>query len=373
MDTRYKDEAYTQRLEKIEAVLHAWLPEHPDPAGTERQWMSQTFGCLERTLTQDVVQELTRPGWDLCSRGGKRWRPLLMSLVCEALGGGERALALSPLVELPHTASLIHDDIEDHADERRGEPAIHIRYGTDRAINSGSFLYFQALACMSAWDVPAERKSQVLTLWGTSMRRLHLGQAMDIGWHRDFSSLPSLEAYDRMCRLKTGSLARLAAVLGVLAAFSEDSPSEQEALLVKAWGKAGEQVGVGFQILDDVKNLTTGNPGKKRGDDVVEGKKSLPVLLYLCRHADHREWVSRCFAAARRGGSSAPEVEALIHALTAAGVLNEAAQQGRSLINAAREVFSRIPGTSQAQAGCGALLGGLLDFIGGSSFHDRDA
>ncbi|MDR2394282.1 MAG: polyprenyl synthetase family protein [Treponema sp.] len=372
MDKQYMDRAYIQRLEKIEAILQAWLPDHPDPAGPEHQWMTEAFGYLEGALTSELVKALTQPGWDLFNRGGKRWRPLLMTLVCEALGGGDRALPLTPLVEFPHTASLIHDDIEDNADERRREPAIHIRYGTDRAINTGAFLYFLALACISPWDVPAERKNQVVKLWGVSMRRLHLGQAMDIGWHRDFSSLPSLEAYDLMCRLKTGSLARLAAVLGVLAALPGDTVPGHEALLCNALGKAAENLGVGFQILDDVKNLTTGNPGKKRGDDVVEGKKSLPVLLYLYRHPDHQALVVRCFAAARQGGSRAPEVEELIEALTAAGVLIEAAEQGRSLIREAREVFSHIPGTGQVLGESGALLGGLLDFIGETSIQGQE-
>ncbi|MHB9291264.1 putative octaprenyl-diphosphate synthase [Hollandina sp. SP2] len=366
------DREYTQRLEKIEAVLQAWLPENPDPAGADRQWMSQTFGYLEGAFVPELVKALTQPGWDLFHRGGKRWRPLLMTLVCEALGGGDRALPLTPLLEFPHTASLIHDDIEDNTDKRRGEPAIHIRYGTDTAINTGAFLYFLALACISPWDAPAERKNQVFKFWDTAMRRLHLGQAMDIGWHRDFSSLPSLEAYDLMCRLKTGSLARLAAVLGVLAALPEDTLPEHEPFLFKTLGKAAENLGMGFQILDDVKNLTTGNPGKKRGDDVVEGKKSLPVLLYLYRHSDRQEWVTRCFSAARQGGSSAPEIEELISALTASGVLIEATARGRSLIREARAVFSHIPGAVQVSGGSAALLGGLLDFIGGTSFHNQE-
>jgi octaprenyl-diphosphate synthase len=273
-------------------------------------------------------------------------------------------LALTPLVEFPHTASLIHDDIEDNADQRRGEPAVHIRYGTDTAINSGAFLYFLALACIKPWDAPAELKNQAFAVWGDAMRRLHLGQAMDIHWHRDFSSLPSLEAYDRMCRLKTGSLARLAALIGVLAASPEGTSSPERASPGTVLGQAAENVGVGFQILDDVKNLTTGNPGKKRGDDVVEGKKSLPVLLYLSRHPDRRSWVSHCFSAARQGGSGVAEVEALIQALTESGDLSEAAARGRALITEAQTVFTHIPGATQSGEAV-ALLQGLLGFIQG--------
>jgi octaprenyl-diphosphate synthase len=97
---------------------------------------------------------------------------------------------------------------------------------------------------------------------------------------------------------------------------------------------------VGFQILDDVKNLTSGIPGKKRGDDVVEGKKSLPVLLYLHRYPEKREFAARCFAAARSAGTGAPEVEEFIGALAGAGVLEEARKRGLELIEGSRTCFS---------------------------------
>lgn len=291
-----------------------------------------------------------------------------MTLICESLGGEDRALPLTPLVEFPHNASLIHDDIEDNSDERRGEPAIHIRYGTDTAINGGAFLYFLPLSCINPWDAPPERKNKVFNAWGLCMRRLHLGQSMDIQWHRNFSSLPALEEYELMCRLKTGSLARLAATLGVIAA--EDTVGAKEAPLIETLGDGAEQLGMGFQILDDVKNLTTGNPGKKRGDDVVEGKKSLPVLLYLHRYPDKRDAVSRCFSAARTGGVGVPEVEELIGTLSHAGALEEAAARGQGYISEARRVFSRIPEwgfkhSSQTED----LLPSLLDFIGGDNLR----
>jgi octaprenyl-diphosphate synthase len=297
-----------------------------------------------------------------------------MTLICESLGGGEAALPLSPLVEFSHNASLIHDDIEDNSEERRGRPAVHILYGTDAAINGGCFLYFLPLICIEAWaeglpavpvpDVLAERKARIYALWGKYMRKLHLGQAMDIHWHRDFASLPGLEEYHTMCRLKTGCLARFAAVLGVnaAAAVSQGGVSgEAERDLAERLGEAAESFGVGFQILDDVKNLTTGIPGKKRGDDVVEGKKSLPILLYQRRRPERRDFVTRCFAAARAGGTGAPEVEALIAELEAAGVLEEAGERGRTLIKKAREEFAAAGFAQSGEAP--KLLAGLTDLL----------
>jgi octaprenyl-diphosphate synthase len=272
--------------------------------------------------------------------------------VCESAGGGEAALPLTPLAEFCHNASLIHDDIEDSSDERRGKPAVHLLHGIDASINSGCFLYFLPLACIEEWEkdlrekglgeaAAAAEKNRIFSLWGEHMRRLHLGQAMDIAWHRDFESLPSLDDYYTMCSLKTGCLARLAALLG--AAAAEAVPERNEAARIDAGllGKAAEDLGVGFQILDDVKNLTEGIPGKKRGDDVVEGKKSLPVLLDLHRRPDKRDFAGRCFSAARKGGVTVPEVMELINAMESEGVLEEGRRKGLFLIEESKKLFEK--------------------------------
>jgi octaprenyl-diphosphate synthase len=366
---------YSFRIEKIEAVLQSRLPEHPDSAWTGRVFPSAP------PVSPELVNALTEPGRDLINRGGKRWRPLLMTLVCESLGGGDAVLPLVPLVEFCHNASLIHDDIEDGSGERRGRPAVHLIYGLDTAVNGGSFLYFLAPHCIDSWAAPEELKSQVWPLWTAQMRQLHLGQAMDIRWHRDPLSLPGVDEYLAMTALKTGSLARLAACLGVLAAapalstaftspdiYDTDKEPHRFAEVIEEllsqFGGAAEKLGVGFQILDDVKNLDTGNPGKQRGDDVVEGKKSLPVLLYLHRKPERRDFVLRCFSAARAGGAGVPEVEELVQALKTEGALEEAASRGRGLIKEGSEYLGtvRVPGVSFHEHGR-RLLAGFTEFI----------
>lgn len=336
------DTQYTLRLDKIEAVLRRSLPETLSP-----QWIRDTFtppagrpSELPEMALPDpgLTSSLTTPAVDLLQRGGKRWRPLLMTLVCETLGGGDEALELTPLVEFPHNGSLIHDDIEDNSDERRGKPAIHVLYGVDTAINSGSFLYFLPLTCIDRWNAPEERKNRVYSLWARHLRRIHLGQGIDISWHRNFSTIPTTGEYETMCALKTGVLARMAAELGVYAAGNRVAldPAKEESTTA-ILGIAAEKLGVAFQILDDVKNLTTGNPGKKRGDDIVEGKKSLPILLFLQGQKDRNEFVKRCFSAARASGTGAKEVEELIGELDAAGVIEQAHKRGLQLIAEAKQ------------------------------------
>lgn len=305
-------------LEKIEAVLRDALPAEP--------------ACL------------AGPVRDMVTRGGKRWRPLLSLLVCEGLGGGEAALPLAPLVELSHTASLIHDDIEDNSPLRRGKPACHVLYGGDAAINVGGFLYFLSSACIDSWGAGPEDKAQVFSLWAGYMRRLHTGQAFDIYWHNDIPVVPSVDEYLRMCAMKTGCLAEFAAALACMSARMGGGagPADEggEAVL----RKAASDLGVGFQIMDDVKNLRGGVAGKKRGDDVVEGKKSLPLILFLEGKDDAAlRLVERTFKAARADGLDAPVVERLIAVMEEDGAIRRAEARGKALLNEAFAAFAAYP------------------------------
>jgi octaprenyl-diphosphate synthase len=334
------DSEYSIQIKKIEAELEKWLPGFNDTGirafqatSVDSVWAQEVFPENVKKIDNESLRVLLTPVKDMLSRGGKRWRPLLMTLVCESLGGGDAALSLTPLIEFSHNATLIHDDIEDDSEERRGKPAVHKIFGVDTAINSGSFLYFLALSCIEAYK--GENKALIYRLWGEYMRGLHLGQAMDISWHKKVSFVPTIDEYFVMCGLKTGSLARLAAETG---AYTAGACAETA---VK-FGDAAEKLGIGFQILDDVKNLTTGIPGKLRGDDVVEGKKSLPILLYLTRYPEKREMVYYCFHAARINGPAAPEVEELINTLHATGVLSESEEKAHAMLLEVRETFSSI-------------------------------
>jgi octaprenyl-diphosphate synthase len=335
---------YTQEIEKIEEILNDFLPSVPSS-----EWYNQIFPNLD--FNRFLAEPLLAPVRDLFKRGGKRWRPLLSHLVCRALGGGDAALPLLPLIEFTHNASLIHDDIEDNSDQRRGKPSVHLIYGSDTAINSGSFLYFFAPIVLENWKGEAEDKNRLWALWAKYLRFLHLGQAIDIAWHRDPSNIPTMDDYLIMCSLKTGCLSRFAAILGAEAAgiVLKNAPVDPKHInqeLSVFIGDAAQKLGVGFQILDDVKNLSTGVKGKKRGDDVVEGKKSLPVLLFLHSDKKHKAkraaFIKRCFTAAKEGGTDVPEVEEFIAALTEAGALEEAEKKGRALINEAGAAFSAL-------------------------------
>ncbi len=339
---------YTRRLEKIEAVLNSRLPHPVDPA-----WISESFASVPDSVRPAHVSPLLEPCLDLMSRGGKRWRPLLMVLACELAGGGDRAYSLTPLVEFPHTASLIHDDIEDGADERRGKPAIHLLWGEDTAINAASWLYFQSMAIIDSYPSSDSLKLVLYRTVSRELRRLHLGQAMDIHWHRAPALVPARAEYEAMVAMKTGTLSRLAGEVGMLAGGAEGEA-------VSDFGDIAARIGVGFQIVDDVRNLTTGNPGKKRGDDIVEGKKSLPVILHLERKPGDLTKLSSIFEAAKKGGIADPAVEEGIALLESSGAIEAASAHGIGLIEKSTSYFSEAWPDSPAAALIADLFASML-------------
>lgn len=322
---------YTQRLEKIEAVLDKNLPEMFSP-----EFIKSVFLDLPEAVCDTHFKPLVSPCRELLLLGGKRWRPLLMVLCAELFNDDGSVLSVYeavPLVEFIHTASLIHDDIEDCADMRRGNPSAYITHGLDTALNAGSWLYFSTYAVIERLPVCDDVKLVLYRIVSAELRRLHLGQAMDIAWHRNPATIPGRDEYEAMVRMKTGTLACLSAKIGCIMAGATESQADH-------LGKLAADIGVGFQVLDDVINVTSGNPGKKRGDDIVEGKKSLPVLMHLQIHPEDAAFIASCFEAARSGGINVPEVEQCITMITKSGAVAQAAEYSRCLIDSACETIS---------------------------------
>ena len=320
-------------LENIENALNKALPQ----SSTAEGWTPASFGSLPAGATSEYINKLIEPNRALVSLGGKRWRPLLLMLCYkmakeQAAGKGaspalseEETYSITPLVEFVHTASLIHDDIEDNADLRRGKPAAHITYGLDTALNAGSWLYFEAPVCINQLKAPDSLKLELYKTYTNELRRLHLGQAMDIFWHRNPDLFPPQEEYLAMVKSKTGTLASLAAKLGCIAGGLSAEEAEK-------FGSIAADIGIGFQIIDDVINLTSGNPGKKRGDDIVEGKKSLPVLIHASICPDDKAKIAEYMKTAAAKGIDSPAVEDCIALLKESGCIEKAAEQGRKLI-----------------------------------------
>lgn len=286
---------------------------------TESFLTKENFFLSPEMLTNVDFTEMIETVKYIIASGGKRWRALLTVLFHQAFYTTDDVPSaiyqLASAVEFIHTASLIHDDIEDASELRRGKKAAHIKYGVDTALNAGSWLYFHALRVLASIQFPEEKKYVVTILTETAIHNLHLGQALDISWHRSTDFFPTSEAYEKMIRLKTGTLAGLAGALGVLSSNGDVETAQTVC-------NAMHEFGIAFQVLDDVKNITSGILGKDRGDDIVEGKKSLPVIYFAEEHPDKIETLSKYFAAAKQEGIKSAAVEKAIQLLNAASCIS---------------------------------------------------
>lgn len=325
------------RLHAIELALYDIIPQ-----AVQGFWTETVAAGLRTPLPDRFIEKINAPALALLRRGGKRWRPLVLELVYEICGGKNPGIrTLSALVELPHNGSLIIDDIEDKAEERRGGPAIHLLYGTDMAINTGNFLYFLPTYVLDGDQWPEAMKARMLHYYLRTMRRLHFGQGLDIQWHNDHDFLPEVDSYLQMCRFKTGALSGLSAEIGAAAAGADKKT-------IEAFGEIWEDIGVGFQIMDDVQNLTTGNPGKRRGDDLIEGKKSLPVILHCAQGGTEKKALMDQFKLiAQTGNQVSDQVLAdTITLMESSGAIQQAAARAEELLSAAWQRMVALAGPS---------------------------
>lgn len=170
--------------EYIRGFLRSKIPFEIDHVWWSTQSAGITVSGVWREEWQHSVQNLVEPMYQLLLRGGKRWRPLSMMLTGLSFGLKlDDILVLASLVEIPHNASLIVDDIEDASPLRRGKPAMHVLYGEDNAINSANFAYFLPLTELDTLNIDPSVHVKLYQAWHLGMRRVHLGQALDITWH----------------------------------------------------------------------------------------------------------------------------------------------------------------------------------------------
>ena len=222
---------------------------------------------------------IAEPIWEILDRGGKRWRPALFLLICEALGKkADDYLDFAIIPEVIHNGTLIIDDIEDSSELRRGKPCTYRIYGVDIAVNAGNTMYYLPLLPLmeKRAKIPPETLRDLYEVYVQEMINLSMGQAMDIAWHRGIANADALgeDDYLQMCAYKTGTLARMAARLAAVLAGANSK-------LVEKLGRFAESIGVAFQMQDDVLDLTGKEFAQKKGglgQDITEGKRTLMVI-----------------------------------------------------------------------------------------------
>jgi geranylgeranyl pyrophosphate synthase len=220
-------------------------------------------GPMPASLSDELWQRsLLGPASEFLRRPGKQFRARLCSAAWCLAGGdaGGPPAELPAILELLHAGSLIVDDIEDGSRERRGEQALHVRYGVPLALNTGNWLYFVALDLVGRLPLPGEIRFSLYRAVSTTLLCCHQGQALDLAL--SVGHVPAQKLADVVAmttHLKTASLMELAATLGALAAGGVGS-------VVAALGRFGREFGIGLQMLDDLGGLGVARRHKGRED-----------------------------------------------------------------------------------------------------------
>jgi geranylgeranyl diphosphate synthase type II len=223
--------------------------------------------------------------------GGKRVRPQLAMIACQMFGGKEEEVLPAALaLEVFHNFTLLHDDVMDKADVRRGRATVHVKWNENTAILSGDQMLIEAYKLLAG--VPADKLSNVLQLFNKMATEICEGQQYDV----DFESQEqvAVEEYLKMIRLKTSVLLATALQIGGYIAGANEE--QQEALY-----QFGINVGLGFQIQDDILDVW-GDPetfGKAVGGDISCNKKTFVYLEAMRRLGDEaignelQQWYSQ--------------------------------------------------------------------------------
>ncbi|MDI6402337.1 polyprenyl synthetase family protein [Balneolaceae bacterium ANBcel3] len=249
------------------------------------------------------------------SLGGKRIRPSLVLLstgLCD--GEVESALDLAMGIEMLHNFTLIHDDIMDHADTRRGKECVHIKWDEPTAILAGDVLFTLAVQQITLFEPGSDAAQKALGTFLESVKKVCEGQALDMEF-QDKEQV-GLDAYLTMIRLKTAELMECSMALGALAARADEKN-------VKNSAAVGYHAGMAFQIQDDILDVI-GDPqktGKKVGGDIMEGKKTYLSVLATERADDTNRLILKDLSAQKDiGEEDVLRISRMYHSL---GVIDE--------------------------------------------------
>jgi geranylgeranyl pyrophosphate synthase len=296
-----------------------------------RERMAGTEAYLEQVTAESGIPLATHATATILA-GGKRLRPLLVMLAAESAAGptrgpdGEQILVRAAVaVELVHSATLVHDDLIDGAELRRGRPTVAAVAGRKAAIATGDLLFSRAFA-----ELARNRDPEQLRALSDASSALAAGELLQ---REDaYAAEVAVERYLERCRLKTAALFEAACRLGALVAV------EGTAELAAALGRFAERIGLAFQLLDDVLDVSgpAERTGKARGTDLLDGTVTLPLIL--ARQRD--EQIASLDLATLAGPA---EAEALCEQITATGALETARSLAFSVVAEAKAMLPAAP------------------------------
>ena len=287
-----------------------------------------------RTRLHSEVVLVSQVSEYIINSGGKRLRPALVLLSAGAMGyTGEQQYELAAVVEFIHTATLLHDDVVDESNLRRGRETANALFGNAASVLVGDFLYSRAFQMMVG--VGQMRVMEVLSDATNIIAEGEVLQLMNCN-NADISEAD----YLRVIHYKTAKLFEAAVRLGGIL-------GQADAVTEQALADYGMHLGTAFQLIDDVLDYSGDNEtiGKNVGDDLAEGKPTLP-LLYLLKHGT-AEQAALARYAIENGGSDV--FESVFAAVLSTGALDYARQQAQAEVDLAIGAISQLPDTAYKQ------------------------
>jgi octaprenyl-diphosphate synthase len=296
--------------------------------------MAAVDGEIRRRLQSDVVL-INQLAGHIINSGGKRLRPLLAVLTARAFGQSGPAVAqLAAIIEFIHTATLLHDDVVDGSDLRRGQSTANALFGNEASVLVGDFLYSRAFQMMVELD-----DLRIMDILAATTNTIAEGEVLQLMNCNDPDT--SEEQYMAVIRSKTAKLFEAATHLGALIAGVEKSVQTD-------LGRYGLNLGNAFQLIDDVLDYggTRDALGKNIGDDLAEGKPTLP-LIHAMRVGDaaQRDLIRN---AIENGDRDA--IDAILVAIESTGSITYTARQAELHAEHARQALSAVPESPHKQA-----------------------
>ncbi len=297
-----------------------------NPLDVLQEQMASDMDAVNVMILQNMQSEvplIPQLASYLIAAGGKRIRPLL-TLSCTALFDGDmkRAHALSAAVEFIHTATLLHDDVVDDSDERRGKKSANVVFGNEASVLVGDFLFSRAFQLMVS-----DGNLDILRILSNASAVIAEGEVMQLAAQNNIDT--TMTEYEAVIEGKTASLFAAACEVGPIIA---DQPKE----IVSAMRNYGLYLGMAFQVIDDVLDYNANREklGKAVGDDFREGKMTAPVIFAIQKaDATEREFWQRTLGDKNQNDADLATAQQLIkkHNTLAQGIEMAQTYGGRAI------------------------------------------
>ena len=293
---------------------------------------------ISNILTSRNPESLYEASRYLISAGGKRLRPYLTVKACEAVGGlAKYAIPFAASLEILHNFTLVHDDVMDHDDLRRGKPTVHKKFGEPMAILAGDLLFakvYQAILDHAPPHMSSDEVVLSLAKMTDAIVLLCEGQALDISYPQAMDVTE--KDYIDMIGGKTSALFMACAEVGAIAGQASKAQ-------VAALGRFAWDAGLAFQIVDDILGITADESklGKPVGSDIREGKKTL-IMIHALANADEGQ-MKVLKTAVGVHDASKESIDAVVKTLEAIGSIQYAKDEAEKYTASAFESIKDIP------------------------------